>query len=119
MSQIALDSSVSSECDESELPPMRGTIQKECSMKKTTKATATLPITFSDQEMLVYETLRARYQEDADRFTNAERARLLFLRWLYQEGRMDTPPAGRKVGKKRARVVQAIDEPVAPDGDQQ
>jgi hypothetical protein len=48
-----------------------------------------LPTPFSDQERLAFQTLRARYEEDHDRFTERERARLRFLRWLHEAGRLD------------------------------
>jgi hypothetical protein len=45
---------------------------------------------FSDQELLAFQALRARYEEDHDRFSQGERARLQFLRWLHQEGQLDS-----------------------------
>jgi hypothetical protein len=49
-----------------------------------------LPLTFSDSQQYVLRRLRARYEQDHDRFTKREWARLEFLRWLYQEGRPES-----------------------------
>jgi hypothetical protein len=44
------------------------------------------PFTPAEQHML--HTLRAHYQQDRDLFNPSERARLCFLRWLVQTGRL-------------------------------
>jgi hypothetical protein len=51
-------------------------------------ATGSSP-SFSDDEMAVFERLRARYQEAQDTWSEHELAHLRFLRWLHQSGRLD------------------------------
>jgi hypothetical protein len=41
-------------------------------------------INLAEQRSL--RALRARFQQDGDLFSDRERAHLLFLRWLYQNG---------------------------------
>jgi hypothetical protein len=43
---------------------------------------------FTPREKQTLCLLRARYQLDQDLFAEPERARLLFMRWLYQTGRL-------------------------------
>jgi len=45
---------------------------------------------FTIDERLALRALRTRYREDRDQFNRHERARLLFLRWLYQTGRLQS-----------------------------
>jgi hypothetical protein len=53
-----------------------------------TNAAASETVVFTFDEMSVLEQLRARYARECDEFTSEEKARLEFLRWLYQSGRM-------------------------------
>jgi hypothetical protein len=41
---------------------------------------------FTPTEWQALDTLRQRYRQDHDLFNDRERARLRFLRWLYQAG---------------------------------
>ncbi len=50
----------------------------------TTKQTGT----FSRAERRALRALRARYLQDRDLFSSYELARLHFMRWLYQTGRL-------------------------------
>jgi hypothetical protein len=43
---------------------------------------------FTRAEQRALRAFRTRYQQDADPFTNRERAQVAFLRWLYQSGRL-------------------------------
>lgn len=43
---------------------------------------------FTPAEWEALSTLRERYQQDHDHFNTRERARLRFIRWLRQTGRM-------------------------------
>jgi hypothetical protein len=52
----------------------------------TTGTAVTTQSTFSPAEKRALRALRTRYQQDADLFSQRERAQLLFLRWLYQSG---------------------------------
>lgn len=45
--------------------------------------------TFTRAEWLDLCALRNRYQQDHDLFSKPEQARLRFLRWLYQNGRLE------------------------------
>lgn len=50
-------------------------------------STATAPA-FTSAERRLLRALRTRYRQDHDLFSESERARLRFLRWLYQSGRL-------------------------------
>jgi hypothetical protein len=52
---------------------------------QTTRLSA--PI-FNAQELRTLRDLRARYQQDRDLFAPREAARLQFIRWLVQSGRL-------------------------------
>ena len=52
-----------------------------------TPTTAPTPA-FTPAQQRALHILRRRYQEDRDFFTRRELARLRFLRWLYQKGRL-------------------------------
>lgn len=43
---------------------------------------------FTRREWEALRTLRLRYQEDHDHFSSRERARLRFVRWLRETGRI-------------------------------
>ena len=43
---------------------------------------------FTPAQQRALHILRRRYQEDRDFFTRRELARLRFLHWLYQKGRL-------------------------------
>ena len=45
-------------------------------------------VLFTHAEQHALRTLRARFQQDHDLFSSPELARLRFLRWLYQTGRL-------------------------------
>ncbi len=45
-------------------------------------------VTFTPQERLRLLALRARYQQSRDQLDERELARLRFLRWLYETGRL-------------------------------
>lgn len=45
-------------------------------------------VLFTPAEQRALRTLRARYQQDRDLFSPSEFARLRFLRWLIQSGRL-------------------------------
>ena len=45
-------------------------------------------VPFTQGEQRALRTLRARYQQDHDLFSPPELARLRFLRWLVQTGRL-------------------------------
>jgi hypothetical protein len=47
---------------------------------------------FSRQEARALEALRIRFEEDHDLFSSQERARLGFLRWLVDTGRIALSP---------------------------
>ena len=46
-------------------------------------------IAFTHQEWRALRRLRREYQQDRDLFSEPERARLRFMRWLYQAGRLE------------------------------
>jgi hypothetical protein len=46
------------------------------------------PGTFTDRECLLLTALRGRYAQDRDLFEHHELARLRFIRWLYEAGRL-------------------------------
>jgi hypothetical protein len=54
----------------------------------TTAATNPAKSTFTTAEQRKLNALRSRYAQDADFFSERERAKLLFLRWLYKTGRL-------------------------------
>lgn len=56
------------------------------SQTHTTRTTTSA--TFTRAEWLNLCALRNRYQQDHDLFSAPEQARLRFLRWLYQTGRL-------------------------------
>jgi hypothetical protein len=43
---------------------------------------------FTPAQWQALDTLRQRYGQDHDLFSDRERARLRFLRWLYRAGRL-------------------------------
>jgi hypothetical protein len=43
---------------------------------------------FTPAQWQVLDTLRQRYRQDHDLFSDHERARLRFVRWLYQTDRL-------------------------------
>jgi hypothetical protein len=45
-------------------------------------------MTFTQHEQRALLSLRARYDHDCDCFSQRERARLRFIRWLYKTGRL-------------------------------
>ncbi len=53
-----------------------------------TATTTATTITFSRRELRALRTLRAHYAQDRDLFSDDELARLRFVRWLYQAGRL-------------------------------
>jgi hypothetical protein len=54
-------------------------------------AQAVLPASaFTAQERRALHLLRARYRQDHDMFTERERTRLRFMRWLYRAGRLES-----------------------------
>ncbi|MDB5076227.1 MAG: hypothetical protein JWO42_2406 [Chloroflexi bacterium] len=44
---------------------------------------------FSDSELHVFQIMHDRYLEDRELYGTVERARLHFVRWLYQQGRIE------------------------------
>ena len=56
-------------------------------MTTRTTSTAIVP-TFTPAERRMLRALRTRYRQDRDLFGERVRARLRFLRWLYQTGRL-------------------------------
>ena len=46
------------------------------------------PPAFTPAQWQVLRALRTRYQQDRDLFSDTQRARLRFLHWLYQTGRL-------------------------------
>ena len=55
----------------------------------TTQTPTIAPLVpFTPEQHAVLRILRARYQQDHDLFSQQELARLRFLRWLYQTGRL-------------------------------
>lgn len=52
----------------------------------TTTITPTPAFTLTERRLL--RALRARYQQDRDLFSDGERARLRFMRWLCRTGRL-------------------------------
>ena len=56
-------------------------------MTTQTAATAIVP-TFTLAERRMLRALRTRYRQDHDLFSKCEHARLSFIRWLYQTGRL-------------------------------
>jgi len=56
-------------------------------MTASTTSTTPLPQATPAQQPALYR-LRERYQQDHDLFTRQELARLAFVRWLYQAGRL-------------------------------
>jgi hypothetical protein len=53
------------------------------------RRTARLGARFTAQERQVLGSLRDRYQQGRDQFSQAELARLRFVRWLVQSGQID------------------------------
>jgi hypothetical protein len=54
-------------------------------------AAAAVPtVVFTNYERARLDALRARYQGNQDMFTGREMARLRFLRWLVQNGRIES-----------------------------
>mgnify|MGYP001251468242 CR=1 FL=1 len=54
-----------------------------------TRPSSTTPMAlFTTAEWEALYTLRLRYQQDYDLFSSGERARLHFVRWLRQTGRI-------------------------------
>jgi hypothetical protein len=51
---------------------------------------AAAQVSFTDQELGHLVALRQRYQQDQDLFSEAEMARLQFLRWMRETGRLDS-----------------------------
>jgi hypothetical protein len=47
---------------------------------------------FTAAQWQALDTLRQRYGQDHDLFSECERARLRFVRWLYQAGRLVPSP---------------------------
>jgi hypothetical protein len=60
------------------------------SITKTIEITIALPLatTFSPAQWRALKGIRTRYRQDRDLFSEAERARLRFVRWLYESGRL-------------------------------
>ena len=56
----------------------------------TTETAQTNSVTFTRRERSVLLALRNRYHKDQDRFSNGERARLEFVRWLVENDRMQS-----------------------------
>jgi hypothetical protein len=56
-------------------------------MTPQTPTTLPTPV-FTPAQQRALHLLQRRYQEDRDFFTRRELARLRFLRWLYQQGRL-------------------------------
>jgi hypothetical protein len=54
----------------------------------THSATTAMTTQFTREELRTLRTLRARYKRDRDLISTAERARLEFIRWLYQTERL-------------------------------
>lgn len=52
-------------------------------------ATPALPARFTSVEAQALRALRDRYQQGRDLFTDRELARLRFLRWLYETGKIE------------------------------
>ena len=52
------------------------------------RPTTVPPSAFTPAQERHLQALRGRYQQDRDLFTDDERARLRFLRWLYRAGRL-------------------------------
>jgi hypothetical protein len=44
---------------------------------------------FSDSELRAFQIMHDRYLEDRELYGTVERARLHFVRWLYQQGRIE------------------------------
>ena len=55
---------------------------------QTTTPAPASTASFTPTQRRVLRQLRTRYQHDADLFSQQELARLTFLRWLYQTGRV-------------------------------
>jgi hypothetical protein len=51
-------------------------------------STVTPAPAFTRAEKRVLSALRRRYSEDRDLFTQQEKARLSFMRWLHRRGRL-------------------------------
>lgn len=54
------------------------------------KITTDTTTAFTTAERRTLRALRSRYQEDNDRFSDREMARLRFIRWLHQTGRVES-----------------------------
>ena len=55
----------------------------------STQSIPTSPaMTFTRAQWQMLRTLRTRYRTERDQFSDAERAHLHFVRWLYQTGRL-------------------------------
>lgn len=52
-------------------------------------ATPALPARFTSVEAQALRALRDRYQQGRDLFADRELARLRFLRWLYETGKIE------------------------------
>jgi hypothetical protein len=69
---------------------------------------------FTPAQWQALDTLRQRYAQDHDPFSDRERARLRFLRWLYQTGRLVPSPHGhpgethQSVARKDPRSMSTI-----------
>jgi hypothetical protein len=57
-------------------------------MATPVQTTKTSDPAFNARELRTLRDLRARYQQDRDLFTPREAARLHFIRWLVQSGRL-------------------------------
>lgn len=56
--------------------------------KSLQASTADASVSFTSSESQALEALRNRYHENRDLFAERELARLRFLRWLYETGRV-------------------------------
>jgi hypothetical protein len=56
-------------------------------MTPTTPVT-TPDYTYTGTELSALRKLRTRYQQDQDLWSDRERAHLIFMRWLYQTGKL-------------------------------
>lgn len=70
------------------------------------------PERFSPEQILNLRALHARYLEDGDRFSDRERARLQFLRWLYEAKRLDSEPKSEppRRGDSAGRTQERAEE---------
>jgi hypothetical protein len=62
---------------------------QEYEIEQAAQATAA-SVCFTVQEMNRLQSLRERYQQDHDLFSEPEMARLRFLRWMRETGRLDS-----------------------------